>query len=148
MKKTVSIHSLDELDTFAKNFVKTIKIGDIILLSGPLGAGKTAFVKSMARHLGVLTPITSPTYVYIHTYTIDKNNKKSALLAHIDLYRVENEQVFHSIGIMDYLGNPHVINIIEWGDAFSQFFPYISAKIEFTQSTPSHRTLIIHTSNQ
>ncbi|HLD20024.1 MAG TPA: tRNA (adenosine(37)-N6)-threonylcarbamoyltransferase complex ATPase subunit type 1 TsaE [Patescibacteria group bacterium] len=148
MQKQISIHSLQELEKFAEQFCKTIKLGDIILLSGPLGAGKTMFVQALGKYLGITEPITSPTYVYIHTYSVPRFNKNPALLAHIDLYRIENEHVFHSIGTMEYIGNPHVINIIEWGDQFAHFFPYISSKIEFIPVSETSRTLVIHTFNR
>ncbi|HAZ16690.1 MAG: tRNA (adenosine(37)-N6)-threonylcarbamoyltransferase complex ATPase subunit type 1 TsaE [Candidatus Jacksonbacteria bacterium RIFCSPLOWO2_02_FULL_43_9] len=145
MEERISIKSLQDLDEFAKKFYKTLSLGDIILFSGPIGAGKTTFAQKIGAYFGTISPITSPTFVYIHTHPLLKMNKKGALLAHIDLYRVTNEHLFHSIGVSEYIGNPHVINIIEWGESFAHFFPYISKKVEFIPVSETERTLVIHT---
>lgn len=146
MKK--SIKNLDELADFAKLFASDLKLGDIVVLSGDLGAGKTTFVQLLANALGVTEKVTSPTYTYIHEYTIPKFAKESGKLAHMDFYRVENEQVFHTIGTEDYLGNPHVINILEWGEKFESLLPFVSKKIEFILEKDKTRTLLVHTFNK
>ena len=99
LKKTTK--SEEELIKLAFDFSSFLKFGDIIFLKGELGAGKTTFVKGVAKYLGIKGIITSPTYTIIKEY-----EKK---LCHIDAYRINKEDV----GIDYYIENNYII-AIEW----------------------------------
>lgn len=75
--------------------------GTIVLLSGPLGSGKTTITKGIAKGLGITKKITSPTYTIIKEY--------EQKLCHIDAYRIENEE----LGIDEYLSSGYIV-CIEW----------------------------------
>jgi len=83
--------------------------GSVVLLSGPLGAGKTVLVKGIARGLGVADEIISPTYTIIADYP------GRIPLAHVDLYRVEGEAQIDGLGLDDLLAGPGV-TVVEWGE--------------------------------
>lgn len=83
--------------------------GDIVILKGDLGAGKTSFTKGVAKGLGVTDTITSPTFSIMNVYDFPKGN-----LIHIDTYRIENEEDLIEIGIEEYLGERNTICVIEW----------------------------------
>ncbi len=101
----------------SKNQIDTEKIGwnlaqdylysgGVILLSGDLGAGKTAFVRGFAKGLGITRTISSPTFVFLKIY--DR-------LYHLDLYRLENPNQFEMLGIREIIeSDPKKIFIIEW----------------------------------
>ncbi len=90
--------------------------GDLILLEGDLGAGKTHFVKGLAEGLGSKDIVTSPTFSLANFYT---TNLKFELL-HIDLYRISSIEEFSDLGLTDYF-NQNIV-IIEWGTKFSSSF--------------------------
>lgn len=99
--------------------------GDVILLSGDLGAGKTALVKGIAEGLGVTEPITSPTFNILLVH------KGRVPLYHIDLYRLESASQLEDI---DYFGilEADGVSVVEWGDRFAEAMPptYIMVRIE------------------
>ena len=103
-----------ETENFGKKLAAKLKGGDILLLSGDLGAGKTSLVKGIDKDLGIKHEITSPTFTLMNLHQI--KNKKSQIkqFVHIDTYRLKDEKELLEIGVEDYLGNPNTICVIEW----------------------------------
>ena len=86
------------------------KPGDVITLSGPLGAGKTTLAQGIAVGLGIALPITSPTYVLLNEYP------GAPALLHLDAYRLEeaDEATLRDAGIDEALARPDAVKLIEW----------------------------------
>jgi tRNA threonylcarbamoyladenosine biosynthesis protein TsaE len=108
-----------ELMNIAKQFSKSIKAGDILILNGPLGAGKTTFVKGLALGLNIKQPITSPTFNIVKEY--------DDILCHIDAYRVHDED----IGIDHYVDMDFII-CIEWAENIEDYIPYVTYQIDIS----------------
>ncbi len=85
------------------------KGGSVIFLTGPLGAGKTTLTQAVAKAIGVKDNVNSPTFIIAREYTI-----KDATLVHADLYRVSTEDELISVGLLDQIGKPDTITVIEW----------------------------------
>lgn len=115
MEKILS--SEQETIEFGKTLSQQLRGGDILFLSGELGAGKTTLTKGIAAGLGVTHTITSPTFTLMNIYPIKNNEIKQ--LVHIDTYRLENEQQLIEIGTEDYLGAPDTVCIVEWPEKIS-----------------------------
>lgn len=98
----------------AEQFAATLCGGDIVVLHGDLGAGKTRFVKGLAKRLGITEDILSPTFTLMNVYQVRSPKSEVRTLVHIDTYRLKNEQELINIGVEDYLGDPHTICVIEW----------------------------------
>jgi tRNA threonylcarbamoyladenosine biosynthesis protein TsaE len=94
--------------------VKQWKGGDIILLKGDLGTGKTTLAKGIAKGLGITQHIKSPTFTLMNVYTLETPISNIRQFVHVDTYRLENEQDLIDIGIEDYLGKPDTLVLIEW----------------------------------
>jgi tRNA threonylcarbamoyl adenosine modification protein YjeE len=92
--------------------------GDVVLLSGDLGAGKTQFVKGVAQGLGVACPVTSPTFNLMLEYELPDGR----LLRHFDLYRIDSSKQLDDI---DYFGclESGALCLVEWGDKFADAMP-------------------------
>ncbi|HEX4901995.1 MAG TPA: tRNA (adenosine(37)-N6)-threonylcarbamoyltransferase complex ATPase subunit type 1 TsaE [Acidimicrobiales bacterium] len=90
--------------------------GDVILLSGELGAGKTAFVQGFGAGLGVEDQITSPTFTLAHQY------EGTLTMHHLDVYRLERFAEMDDIGVSELLDGDGVV-LIEWGDAVAPVLP-------------------------
>ena len=90
--------------------------GDVILLAGELGAGKTAFVQGFGAALGVDEPITSPTFTLAHQY------EGRLVMHHLDVYRLERLAELDDIGVAELLDENGVV-LIEWGDAVAPALP-------------------------
>jgi tRNA threonylcarbamoyladenosine biosynthesis protein TsaE len=95
----------------------TLRRGDVLALSGDLGAGKTHFVKGLAAGLGATCSVTSPTFTLIHEYCGGR-----IPLYHFDFYRLEDENEALQIGLDEYLEGDGVC-VIEWAEKFSALLP-------------------------
>lgn len=111
-------HTKSETQTtaLASRLARTLKGGEILLLSGELGAGKTSFTKALARALGVSELITSPTFVLMHQHRMKNVKCKIKNLIHCDAYRIREAQELGAVGLLDWLGRPDTVTVIEWGE--------------------------------
>lgn len=106
MTKYIS-KSVQDTYALAEKVAKRLKGGEVILLNGNLGAGKTTFTKGLAKALGVEEVVTSPTFTFMKEY------KGRLSLYHFDMYRVEDEDELYELGLSDYLYMDGVC-VIEW----------------------------------
>lgn len=107
--------SKQETINLGKKIAASLRGGDIVLLEGNLGAGKTTLTKGIAQYFGIKKNITSPTFSLMNVYYIKTlKNKNIKTLVHIDTYRLEDEKDLIEIGVEDYLGCPDTVCIIEW----------------------------------
>lgn len=114
MKKRVK--SLAETDALAQAFAQTIKKGDIIILNGDLGAGKTTFTQCVLRALGVKDIVNSP------TFSIHKSYKGKFLFEHIDAYRINLDEAIE-IGLDETLSKKDRVFFIEWAQNIAPLIP-------------------------
>ena len=113
---TVSSKSPEETRILGAALAPVMVPGDVVSLSGDLGAGKTVFVQGLARALGVETQVTSPTFTIVHDY------RGRYPIRHLDVYRLDSFQEVIDLGF-DELVDPEAILVIEWGDAVSPLLP-------------------------
>ena len=99
---------------FAKEYAKTLSAGDVVLLEGEMGAGKTVFVKGLAEGLGIDEEITSPTYAYMNDY--------GGVLYHYDCYRLKSGEQAEALGLCDYFYAGGVC-VIEWAQNIADVLP-------------------------
>ena len=101
-------------------------MGDIIILEGPLGGGKTTFIKGVLKGMGFKGRVLSPSYTLARQY-----NTKNVCVNHLDLYRLEEEDFFDA-GIDDLLCSKKSMTLIEWGDKIKYSLSrYINLKFSF-----------------
>ena len=114
-----------------------LRSGDVILLKGDLGAGKTEFVKGLAEGLAAAEPVTSPTFTLMNVY------EGFLTIYHFDLYRLEQPEELEGIGFDEFVGGNGVA-VVEWPDRFPSEMPdeYIGVDI-FTGDGPSERRIHI-----
>src|SRR3954462_15799151 len=103
-------HSPAETEALGESWGRTAKKGLVIALSGDLGAGKTQLVKGLARGLGIVTRVHSPSFTLVNVYTGGR-----LTLFHLDLYRLETREQILSAGLEEYLG-PEGVAVIEWAE--------------------------------
>ncbi|HEX4349081.1 MAG TPA: tRNA (adenosine(37)-N6)-threonylcarbamoyltransferase complex ATPase subunit type 1 TsaE [Verrucomicrobiae bacterium] len=103
-------HRSKETEALGEAFGRAAKFGMVIALSGDLGAGKTQFVKGLARGLGISDRVHSPTFTLVNEY-----NGGRLKLFHLDLYRLETREQILSAGIEEFL-RPDGVSVIEWAE--------------------------------
>ena len=98
----------------------------LVILRGPLGAGKTTLVKGIAEALGAATPeeVTSPTFTLVHEYVGPK-----ARLYHLDLYRLETERELATLGLEEMMEQGDALVLVEWGEKFPSVVARADAEI-------------------
>ena len=123
--KRFESRSAEETFKIAQEFAKSLERGDVVALSGDLGAGKTAFTAGIAAALGVKESVTSPTFTIVNQYDGD------ITLYHFDAYRLENVATSECDWMDDYLFGDG-ISIIEWAENITAVLPknYINIRIE------------------
>jgi tRNA threonylcarbamoyladenosine biosynthesis protein TsaE len=114
--ETIVTRNPDETIAWGRAFAARLRAGDVVALSGDLGAGKTCLTKGIAAGLGVTAPVTSPTFTLIHEYS------GKLPVYHIDLYRLESPRDALAIGILDYFGGNGVC-IVEWAEKIADLLP-------------------------
>jgi len=112
---SISTDSPEATHAVAAALGELLVAGDLVLLVGDLGAGKTAFAKGLAHGLGVEEPVTSPTFTIVQEY------EGRLPLAHVDVYRLERVQDLYDLGLEEQLDRG--VTIVEWGDLVEQAVP-------------------------
>lgn len=102
-------HSPEETDQLAAQVAERARAGDLIVLIGGLGAGKTRFVRGFAHACGVTEPATSPTFALVHNYDA------AVPIVHADLYRLVSEHEVLDLGLDEALADGAIV-LVEWGD--------------------------------
>ena len=130
----------NETREFAKNLASILKKGDVIVLSGELGAGKTKFVEGILEHFNLQDEISSPTFTIVNEYQNDEIN-----IYHFDLYRLSDIYEFENIGGEEYFNKG--VCIFEWGELIEDILPnnYIKIKFERIGNEDNYRKLNIET---
>ena len=100
--------SVEDTYAVAEKLAKKLRGGEVILLRGELGAGKTAFIKGLARALGVKETVTSPTFTFMKSY------KGRLTLYHYDMYRVTSADELYELGLEEHLKEEGGVCAIEW----------------------------------
>ena len=113
---TLRVPSLDGTHAVAGALAGLSRAGDVILLAGEMGAGKTAFAQGFGRALGVTEPITSPTFTLVHSY-----DTGGPTLHHADLYRLDQMAEVADLALGE-LAEFDGIVLVEWGDVVESTF--------------------------
>jgi len=118
-------YSPEETLRFGELFARKLKPGDVVALTGELGAGKTQLAKGICRGLGYQGDVTSPSYVHIHVYSGDFS------IYHVDLYLDRSSEDVLDLGL-DELFTGNGIVLIEWADRYPDLLPDERWWIEIT----------------
>lgn len=113
MAKYIS-ESAEQTREFAKNYAAKLRGGDVLLLDGEMGAGKTVFVQGLAAGLGISEQPTSPTYAYMNDY--------DGRLFHYDCYRIETPEQAERLGLADYFDMGGIC-VVEWWRNIASLLP-------------------------
>ena len=107
---------LSALRRFAARLGAGLEPGDVVLLEGPVGVGKTQFIRACVAALGSSDTVTSPTYTLMHVYETE-----SGTVLHLDAYRLSGVEEYLDLGVEDLTGD--AITMVEWGERVSQAHP-------------------------
>lgn len=139
-KYIIKTNNENETKQFAKEFASKLKKGDIIVLTGELGSGKTKFTEGVLEYFNLQDEISSPTFTIVNEYSTP-----TIPIYHFDVYRLEDEDEFLAIGGEEYFDKG--ICIIEWGEMIKNVLPKKYTQITFSKNEQDEniRELIIET---
>lgn len=126
-------NSAEETFSWAEEYSKTLRAGETVLLKGEMGAGKTVIAQGIARGLGILERVTSPTYAYVNNYA-DK-------LVHFDCYRICSERQAYELGLADYFEQGAVC-LVEWSENIAGLLPSDCKSVEIRKRGEKSREII------
>ncbi len=135
MYKYVSKSENDTIN-FACNIANYLEKGNIIILSGDLGSGKTKFTQGILKHFNLENEISSPTFTIVNEYNTPTTN-----IYHFDVYRLADSDEFYAIGGEEYFNNG--ICIIEWGEIIEDILPNDYLKINFTKDAENENYRVL-----
>lgn len=125
--------SAKETITFAEEYARSLKGGDVVLLNGDMGAGKTVFAKGVALGLGIKEEVLSPTYAYMNDY--------DGKLYHYDCYRLSSGMQAEALGLCDYFyGNG--VCLVEWAENIADVLPENCKRVTINKREGDVREII------
>ena len=135
MEEIIS-NSPEETMEYGRKLAANLKIGDVIVLSGDLGSGKTKLTEGILSYFGLQDEISSPTFTIVNEY-----NTTDLTIFHFDVYRLEEAEEFLYIGGEEYFKRG--ASIIEWGERIEDFLPNEYTKISFSRSSNNENSRIL-----
>ena len=130
--------SLASTSAIAASLAGLARRGDLIVLAGEMGAGKTAFAKGFGRAIGVMEPITSPTYTLVHSYPAGR-----VTLHHADIYRLTTHHEVADLAFAELLESDGIV-LVEWGDVVaSSLGDHVVVRLEFDDADEDARHIVI-----
>lgn len=126
MERLIS-NSEENTKLIGKEFAATLKKGDVVVLTGDLGSGKTKFTEGVLTYFGLENEISSPTFTIVNEYV-----NKDVNIYHFDVYRLEDEDEFYAIGGDEYFEKG--ICLIEWGEMIKAALPRNYIHITFSRN--------------
>jgi tRNA threonylcarbamoyladenosine biosynthesis protein TsaE len=136
----IRIHVSDLAGTHAvaAAIARISRPGDIIVLAGEMGTGKTAFAQGFGRALGVTEPITSPTFTLVHSYPIGK-----LTMHHADLYRLSMQHEVADLAFAELVERDGIL-LVEWGDVVENTFgPHLLVRLDYVVDDEDAREVAI-----
>ena len=131
MSKFLSLSREQTLE-FATEYAKTLRAGDVVLLDGDMGAGKTVFAKGVALGLQIEEEVTSPTYAYMNDY--------DGRLFHYDCYRIESIEQAERLGLADYFDMGGIC-LIEWSQNIAALLPKTVKRVSIKKINEEQREI-------
>lgn len=132
-------HSPSQTERIGQRLGEQLQAGDVLLLLGEFGVGKTHLAKGIARGLGSTDLVTSPSFVLVNEYQAGPQHKRMPIY-HVDLYRIEDPAEVTSIGLEDLLAGPGVC-LIEWAERAAQWLPAAHLSIYMQHLNETKRVL-------
>jgi tRNA threonylcarbamoyladenosine biosynthesis protein TsaE len=138
----LSATALRDTRSIAAALAASSRVGDVLLLQGEMGTGKTAFVQGFAESLGVDEPVTSPTFNLVHTYDTGR-----IVIHHADLYRLERYGEIEDLALSELLESG--VLLVEWGGVASAEFPdRLDVELAMDPTGEDARAIVVHPSGR
>ena len=130
--------SREATEAFAAGYAKTLSAGDVVLLDGEMGAGKTTLIREIAAQLGATDTVTSPTFAIVNQY----KGKGGRRIHHFDFYRINDVREAYDFGYEEYFYSGDLC-LVEWPEKIEQLLPDNVMTVRITVDSDTARTFEI-----
>lgn len=134
----IIIKSVDEIDNAAKEFIRNMGDSTVFAFYGKMGAGKTTFIKSLCKQLGVEDEVNSPTFAIVNEY---RSATTAELIYHFDFYRIKKIEEVYDMGYEDYFYSG-ALCLIEWPELAESVLPEDTVRIRIDEMEDGSRLLV------
>jgi len=146
----ITIKNLDEMGEKARMFINTLGEQRVIAFYGSMGAGKTTFIRALCQELGVIEPVTSPTFAIVNEYEVvdDQSSFHQSSIHqssikkvfHFDFYRIKRLEEAYDMGFEDYLYSGQLC-LIEWPELIEGLLPDDAVRVHITVNDDGTRSV-------
>jgi len=136
---SIVLKSLSDLNIVADKFLHLMKGKKVFAFFGPMGVGKTTFIKALCNELGVIEIVTSPTFALINEYQTGSND----IVYHFDFYRIEKIEEVYDFGYEDYFYSGNYC-FIEWPEKVAELLPEDVVYVNIVENSDGSRTINLH----
>ena len=134
----IKIESLDGIADAARQFVDAMGENKVFAMFGPMGVGKTTFVKAVCEILGVEDTITSPTFAIVNEYRTNTGDQ----IFHFDFYRIRKVEEVYDMGYEDYVYSGAVC-FLEWPELIEELLPEDAVRVTLSEEEDGTRTITL-----
>jgi len=128
-------NSVEETESFGRQFAGNVQSGDVLALTGELGSGKTQFIKGLCAALDCGATVTSPTFTLIHEYSGGR-----LPIYHFDFFRIQDRKDAERLGLDEYFFGDG-LSVVEWADRFPDLMPKHARWISFETKSETCRAI-------
>jgi tRNA threonylcarbamoyladenosine biosynthesis protein TsaE len=132
--RSLTTNGASETEAVGAAVGSQLRIGDLVVLTGDLGSGKTTFAKGLARAMGVTQRVTSPTFTIVQEY------EGRVPVAHVDVYRLDRIQELHDLGFEELLDGR--VTVVEWGEAIAAVLPHERIDVRIAMDEDDDRRVV------
>jgi len=136
---TLMLKSLSDLNIIADKFLRLMREKKVFAFFGPMGVGKTTFIKALCSELGVVEIVTSPTFALVNEYQTGNGE----IIYHFDFYRIEKIEEVFDFGYEDYFFSGNYC-FIEWPEKVAEILPENIVYVQMIENEDGSRTINIH----
>lgn len=136
--ESLELKSLSDLNIVADKFLRLMRNKKVFAFFGPMGVGKTTFIKALCNELGVVEIVTSPTFALVNEYQTGAGNS----IFHFDFYRIEKIEEVYDFGYEDYFFSGNYC-FIEWPDKVAEILPKDVVFVQLIENEDGSRTINI-----
>ena len=130
--------TLSEINSAAKEFIRTMGDNTVFAFYGKMGAGKTTFIKALCEELGVTDPVNSPSFAIVNEYRSDTTGE---LIYHFDFYRIKKIDEVYDLGYEDYF-YCGALCFIEWPELIEELLPGDTVRVTIEENPDGSRNIV------
>ena len=131
--------TLSEINSAAKEFIRTMGDNTVFAFYGKMGAGKTTFIKALCEELGVTDPVNSPSFAIVNEYRSDTTGE---LIYHFDFYRIKKIEEVYDLGYEDYF-YCGALCFIEWPELIEELLPGDTVRVTIEENPDGSRNIVM-----